>query len=232
MNAELEYCVDRRLSTTKLATLAGDASKIPDEIKESLEMRFTGMQYWDFYDGFTVAARDVYRHLSYPDAEQFRLPRVQYIAASILNRTSHLFRNLELPYPQDLREQLSKLPRSARTAFQNLLMDCPFEPHEYEKLEETVAIGDTDPIGEFLQLDESPLFYAGLFHGYYKLYVFLVELPDASDEDKADFAMSTAVFLAEKLASHRNKNESENEVRESGSSWDHGCKTPCCGRIQ
>lgn len=222
MNPDNTYHIDRELSDVELATLAGDVHKIPAEAKESLEMRFTAAQDWRFYEGFTVAALDVFHHLEHSGEEGLRLRGVQFVAALVLKTAGHLFRSHELPYPLSLRKKLQELPLPARTTIQNLLMDCPCELQEYDTLELTMPIRDRDAIDDYLRLDKSPTYYAGLFHGYYKLHAFLSEVPDVTDEQRADFAMSAAVFLADKLVTHRDAAKSERETTKASAGSHHG----------
>jgi hypothetical protein len=201
-----EYFIDRRLAAEELAMRANDVSKIPEETRDSLEMRFCGSQKWEFYEGFTVAALDVWNHLRYPDGGHLALRRVQWIASFILHRAGHLFYDLELPYPESLRQTLQELPPPARSTIQSLLFDSPCETVEYEQLKRDVPISENESLREYLQLDKPPLFYAGLFHGYRKLHRFFANVPDEMDvslEQKADYAMSTAVFLADKIVSRK-----------------------------
>lgn len=219
MNTGPGYHIDRTLSNAELTELANNFAKIPEENKETLKMRFTGAQHGYFYAGFNVAALDVFHHLRCGDSEESRLPQVQYVAALILKKAGHLFRHLELPFSPDLLKMLYELPPSACTTIQNLLMDCPCEPHEYQKLELIFPISDEAEAGRYIHLDKPPLFYAGLFHGYYKLYAFLAEDSDATNEDNAAYAMSIAMFLAEKIvSSSENATNSEDQSRETGSS--------------
>ena len=78
-------------------------------------------------------------------------------------------------------------------------MDFPCRSHAYEDLEKQVPTSKDNSMTHHFQLDQSPLFYVGLFHGYHKLYAFLVNVDDVSLEATSDFAMSAAVFLAEKI---------------------------------
>ena len=82
-------------------------------------------------------------------------------------------------------------------------MNWPCDTDEYDQFYKEVPISDTECLRKCLQLDKPPPFYAGLFQGYYKLHTFLAELPEATLEDKADFAMSIAVFLSEKLVGRK-----------------------------
>jgi hypothetical protein len=191
------YYLDRRLTDAEIGRLADDVSQIPPGTKDHLEAYFMAIQDWDFYEGFMVAAFDIHRHLEWPDAQkEDGLRRVQMIAAFILHDAGHLFRDLRLSYPDDhLLEKLRQLPLQVRTFMETLLLDFPCETKGYEDLEKQVPISTGDSMAHRFQLDLSPLFYAGLFHGYYRLYTFFVSAADVPLEAKSDFAMSTAVFL-------------------------------------